>query len=297
MKKIDHSTWRVSLHGGHSSKFCDHAGSTLEEIIEAAIAAGYHTFGVAEHAPRVEAHRLYAEEQAMGWTVDTLEELFAEYASTLTRLAEQYAGKITILKGFEVEVVPEESYVEVMQGYRQRYGFDYVVGSVHWVAGEIIDYTRTHFEQAMAACGDLEGLAVRYYETVADMVRRLQPEIVGHLDLIRRYAPDEASVGTPAIRRAALNALDVIAASGAILDVNTAGYRKGLGRPYPAAWLVTEAHARQIPFCFGDDSHRVSEVGAGIDEARQYLLANGVTSITVLTREEDGVGRKKIPLQ
>jgi len=43
--------WRVSLHGGHSGEYCDHAEATLREMLEAAVQYGYQTFGVSEHAP------------------------------------------------------------------------------------------------------------------------------------------------------------------------------------------------------------------------------------------------------
>ena len=297
MSRDKSAPWRVSLHGGHSSAFCDHAGSTLRDIVEAAIAFGYHTFGIAEHAPRVEAHRLYAEEIEMGWDIATLDRLFAEYAATLDALLTEYAGRITLLKGFEAEVVPEDRYAEVMLGYRERYGFEYLVGSVHWAGGFIIDYTREQFERAVAAYGGLEGLALRYYETVADMVCRLKPEVVAHIDLIRKYAPDEASVSTPAVRRAAITSLEAIRAHNAILDVNTSAFRNGLACPYPAPWLVEAAQALDVPCCFGDDSHHAGHVGAGIEQAREYLLELGVETITVLAREEDGLRRERIPLR
>ena len=46
-----------------------------------------------------------------------------------------------------------------------------------------------------------------------------------------------------------------------------------------------------IGFCFGDDSHGPAQVGARIDDARDYLLANGVGEVTVLTRTENS-GRR-----
>ena len=82
-----------------------------------------------------------------------------------------------------------------------------------------------------------------------------------------------------------------------ILDLNTAGYRKGLGVPYPAPWLVKRAHLLGIGFCFGDDSHSPADVGAGLEPARSYLLQNGVDHITTLTAEGRSLGRKKIPLE
>ncbi len=53
----------VSLHGGHSGEFCDHAEGSLREILDAAIDAGYHTFGVSEHAPRCEDRFTYPNER------------------------------------------------------------------------------------------------------------------------------------------------------------------------------------------------------------------------------------------
>ena len=88
----------------------------------------------------------------------------------------------------------------------------------------------------------------------------------------------------------------MVRAHGAILDLNTAGIRKGLGCPYPRPWLVREAHARAIPFCFGDDSHGPAQVGKDLDAAREYLLENGVTTITILTREQGRIVRKTVPL-
>lgn len=283
--------WKISLHGGHSSAYCDHAHSTLREMIDRAVDFGYHTFGITEHAPRVEPHRIFAEEAEMGWDVAHLEKIFGHYAAETCVLTGDYAGRIHLLRGFEAEVVPESRYADLMLGYLQRFSFDYLVGSVHWVNGHIIDYKQEDFEKALAMSGSLEKLAADYYAAVRDMTLRLRPQVVGHFDLIRRSAPDEASVSSPVARRAAMDALEAVRETGAILDVNTAGYRKGLGRPYPAPWIVEAARDLDIPFCFGDDSHRADEVGAGLAEARNYLLDLGIKSLLGLSRGTAGVER------
>ena len=290
--------WAVSLHGGHSGEFCDHGRGTLREVIEAAAACGYHTFGVTEHAPRVEPRYLYAEERALGWDVAKIVGDFEAYARALPRLAATFADRIALLRGFEIEVVPSDRYVSVMADLRARFEFDYIVGSVHWVDDVIIDYTKSEFDRAVAAHGGLEALAVRYFEVVAEMAAALKPEVVGHLDLLRKFAGEDAALETPAVRRAAAAALEAIGEYDGILDCNTVGLRKGLGTPYPAPWLVRLAHEEfGIGFCFGDDSHGPDEVGAGIAEARAYLLGHGVSEITYLAREGDGLARKTAPLE
>jgi len=283
--------WRVSLHGGHSNAYCDHASSTLEEMIEAAIAAGYHTFGVTEHAPRLDARFLYPEETALGWDVARIAANFERYAVDVHAIADRFEDRITILRGFETESAPAARYLDIMRDYRTRYPFDYMVGSIHYVDDFHIDGRMEDFERAVAHFGSFEALATRYYRVVAEMVDALQPQVVGHLDLIRKNAPAGAVLDSPAIREAVGAALESIRRHDAILDINTAGYRKGLGSPYPQPWIIREAHAMGIGLCFGDDSHAVHDVGAGLEAARLYLIDNGISTISVFRRAGGGMVR------
>ncbi len=294
--------WKVSLHGGHSGEFCDHAEGTLREILDAAVAFGYHTFGISEHAPRLGAQYLYDRELELGWDVAKIETDFARYRSLLPDLTAEYADRLIILRGFEAEVVPED-YARIMRGYREavlpngRPVFDYMVGSVHFIHGHSVDGPLRLFERAVASCGGLEPLAVEYYRQVAAMIEALRPDVVGHFDLIKlnamRYGAqagyDAALLQSPAVCAAALTALEAVRDHNCILDLNTAGWRKGLAEPYPGSAFVTLAHSMGIGFCFGDDSHRITEVGAGITQARQYLLDLGVPTITILTRNGNDI--------
>lgn len=288
--------WKVSLHGGHSGSYCDHASGTLREVLEAAVAAGYATFGVSEHAPRAGERFLYEEERKIGWDIARLEKNFEGYAKDLEALAPEFDGRLEVLRGFEIEVVPDDRYADLMLEYRRKFGFEYMVGSVHHVHETLIDGPVESFEHATDICGGLEALGVAYYRSVARMVEALRPEVVGHLDLIRKNAPDRDAVETPRIRDEALKTLDTIKTCNGILDLNTAGYRKGLGSPYPAAWLVRAASEMEIDFCFGDDSHGPADVGAGIEDARNYLLENGVTEITALARADGTLVHRKISI-
>ena len=287
--------WRSSLHGGHSGQFCDHAEGTLRDVIEAAIAAGFASYGISEHAPRYADHLLYDEERAMGWSVDTLIDLFDRYRDTLFELADEVSDRISILRGFEAEVVPGGEWLERMTALRDL-GFDYVVGSVHHVGERIIDGPVEEFRAAMATTGGLEELVVAYYRAVAEMVTGLGPDVVGHFDLIRKNGRHFGDVDSAAARDAATEALQAVAKAGAILDLNCAGFTKGLPTPYPAPHFVREAASLGIPFCLGDDSHGPAQVGRDLERGRDYLLDLGVTSVTILERGANGVRRAVEPL-
>ncbi|HZP79993.1 MAG TPA: histidinol-phosphatase [Chthonomonadaceae bacterium] len=299
--------WMVSLHGGHSGEFCDHADGTLEEILEAAVAAGYRTFGVSEHVPRSQARFLYSEERQRGWDVAKITADFARYAAALPALVEAFADRLTVLRGFEAEVVPTAEYVSLMRGYREQMlpdgspAFDYFVGSVHYVDEIQIDGRIEQYRQAVEACGGPESLAVRYYETVVEMVEALRPDVVGHLDLIKKNLRDAGfgpkALETPRVHAAVERALEAVRAQDALLDLNTAGWRKGLGEPYPGPELVQKAARMGIAFCFGDDSHRTTDVGQGVAEARDYLRRLHVSTIEYLTREGDAIVRRQVSLE
>ena len=166
---------------------------------------------------------------------------------------------------------------------------------MHFLNDYNIDGPREYFEAAIASCGSLESLVMAYYAQMKTMAATLRPNIVAHFDLIKlnvlRHAGEPGYavdvLQSRKVETLAQEALEAIRDCNAILDLNTAGWRKGLGEPYPAPLWVKRAQELGIPFCFGDDSHRVSQIGAGIVEARQYLLALGVNTITVLTREGD----------
>lgn len=301
MRRSPKAEWKISLHGGHSSEFCEHAEGSLREILEAAYQAGYNVFGVAEHMPRVEARFLYPKEIEWGWTPQTLEANFERYAHTITQLADEFADRLTVLRGFEIEVVPQDRYGELVNHYRRKYRFDYIVGSVHYLHDASIDgYSEKDFLETMAQVGGMEAVAVQYYHTVAEMAQAVRPEVIGHLDLVRLKATRLGladQVATERVRKAVEDALEVIRAVGSRVEVNTSALRKGLDQPYPADWIVQMGARMGVMFCIGDDSHRPAQVGFGLEEARLHLLRNGVREVHFLTRENGQIVPTSAPLE
>lgn len=170
-------------------------------------------------------------------TADSLHQLFHDYYREATRLQKAYSGQIKLLVGLEIDWIRPSSkeFVEVLLG---KYQFDLFVGSVHHVHTIPIDYSREKYLCARKKSGDTEErLFEDYFDLQYEMLKALKPPVVGHLDLIRLLSDDRdgSFARYPGVWQRILKNLDLIVEYGGIVELNSAGLRKGLSEPYPKA--------------------------------------------------------------
>ncbi len=240
---------KIDLHN-HTTR-CNHAEGTVEAYIERAIDLGIDIYGFSEHAPMDfdEGYRVSFDDMAA-------------YESDIRRARETYADRIDIRLGYEVDWLPGHMDDRVLNA-----GVDFLIGSVHFIDKWGFDNPEFIGEWHER---DVDTVWRDYFEAVTAMVRSGHFDIVGHLDLIKLFG----DWPTTDVRALARPALEAIADSGMVLEINTAGLRKPVGELYPARPLLEEAHALKIPVTFGSDAHAPGQVGAGLEEA--YALARAV---------------------
>jgi histidinol-phosphatase (PHP family) len=105
-------------------------------------------------------------------------------------------------------------------------------------------------------------------------------DVMGHIDHVKKFGhpPRDGE----AVAAAATRALRAIAAAGAALELNTAGWRKPVDEAYPSAALLAEAAGLGIPLTFGSDAHRPEQVGAEFGRAATLAKAAGYRAVTRL---------------
>lgn len=268
------STSLVSVHGGHSGEFCSHAHDRLDEVVHAYWARGFAWVGLTEHMPAAREDLLPPEERAAGLDAAATQERFRAYSARARELQREYAGRIQVLVGFESEA--HSGYEDFMAAWVSELEPDYIVGSVHHVHDLVIDATPELYAECAELSGGLIGLYCDYFDLQYEMLDRLHPEVVGHLDLIRlldpRY-PEHLSL--PEVWRRIERNLDRIAEQGTILDVNVRALSKGQPEPYPSRPILEAARRRGILVATGDDSHGVEGVGAHCEEGVRLLAEMG----------------------
>jgi histidinol-phosphatase (PHP family) len=280
-----------SYHGGHSGEFCNHAKSGLEEVVDTAIKRGFTHYGLSEHCPRYREADLYPGEEALG--VTGLIEAFDGYVKKAFELREARAGQIELLVGFETETLPPEGWLEAMTMLRDAHPFDYVVGSVHDICGRWLDYSAGDAAALAADLGGPEELRLAYFDQVTYMIERLKPDIVAHLDLVRKYEATGFEFSDRVVR-AIDRTLEAIKANGAVLDINCAAFRNGYGPVYPLPQILERAQGMGIPVTLGDDSHGVETVGVGLDHSLAAIAEAGYRTVAYLTRAE---GWREAPIE
>lgn len=283
-----------SYHGGHSGEFCGHAKGRLADVVQAAIDRGFTTYGLSEHCPRYQAEHLYPEESHL--TTAALSERFRSYVSTAQDLRERCTGRLELLVGFETEALPEGSWAAKMRELRASAPFDYVVGSVHSVGELWIDFTPEMTARAALASGGFEPLRCAYFERVAELVTELEPEVVGHVDLIRRFEAPDFEFSAQALRHAE-RALEAARAVGAAIEVNAAPFRRGFGPVYPGPQILRRACEMEVPVTLGDDSHGPDGVGVGLDACLRAIQVAGYREVHYLTREDGELVLATAPLE
>ena len=269
MSKVMADFMRSSVHC-HST-LCD-GKNTLQEMASAACAQGLTTLGFTGHS-----HTPIDREYCMSPRRTAL------YKATIAKLKAEYKGKVDILCGIEWDQFSED----------KRVGYDYWIGSVHYLHGSVsgkyyeIDFRKQDLQTCIDTDFGGDGLAAveAYYASVAQ-VAALRPDILGHLDLIKKLNRDGAffDESSPRYHAAAMGALEAARDAGCLLEVNTGavfrGYRDDF---YPSDWLLQEWRRMDGKVIITADAHSVDCLTFGYEEAARQIKAAGFASVQVLT--------------
>ena len=264
---------RASYHT--HSHYCDGQGQ-IAEVIEAAIDAGLSEVGISSHAPLP---------FATDWTMPP--ESLAHYVDEVHQLQEGYGDRINVLLGAEIDFIPGAEFVTYQERAIFPLGFDYFVGSVHFLGRQnpprSFDGTEQEFREILNEEyeGDIAAMVIDYYHRMSQVPSIPGVKIVGHLDLIKRWnaAHTYFTGEEPWYVAAVEEVLYAISASSRIVELNTAGWRKGLGEPYPSRSILARCRDLGIPVTVNSDAHTPDDVVAGFDQARALLAEIGIVPV------------------
>jgi histidinol-phosphatase (PHP family) len=237
---------------------------------EAASDRGIAELGVSEH--------IYRFKQALDvWT----HPFWREYAvDDLDRYCDFVREHTDLRLGIEADFVPgaEDRTANLLQAR----DFDYVVGSVHFLADRALDMDE---HSVWDGSQSPERIWSRYFATLAEAARSGLFDILAHPDLVKVWGAERPRPQGD-LRRYYEPAVQAIAESGITVEVSTAGLRKRAQEIYPAPAFLVMCVEAGASFALSSDAHRPEEVGAGYERALELLREVGVSELCVFDHRE-----------
>ncbi len=255
----------------HSS-FSGDAHIPMEEMIQQGIQTGLTTMCFTEHMDMDYPPPNGTSENIFLVNTDS-------YLYDLLHFREKYRDKIKLLFGIELgiqaHIIPE------LEHYIESYPFDFVIASSH-LCGGVDPYFSAYYE------GKSEWTSYhQYFESILENVKSFSNfDVYGHLDYIVRYGPNKNKFYTYEDHKDVIDEiLRILIRGGKGIELNTGGYKYGLGVPNPCPEILkryNELGGKIITI--GSDAHTPEYIGSYFNEAREVLLACGFTHYTTFEK-------------
>ncbi|MBN2286979.1 MAG: histidinol-phosphatase HisJ [Tissierellales bacterium] len=258
--------------------YCDGI-DTAENMIRAAIKKRLKYYGVSSHGPVP---------FETDWTMK--QERLADYLEEIESLKQKYRDQIVVFIGLEIDYLPDLSTSFINKELLNK--LDYTIGSVHFLgkfrdgSPWTVDYNRDELAQGIKESfgGDVRLAVQTYYRYIASMCEAFKPDVVGHLDLIKKSNRNNYFFNEDDqwYQDAVLHCLMKIKQVGCIVEVNTGGKFRGYTEAYyPSDWILKTALQLEIPVTVSTDSHSTDAIDFEFEEACQKLKDIGFCKISV----------------
>jgi len=139
---------------------------------------------------------------------------------------------------------------------------DYIVGSVHHMAGIEMDTNTRTYGQCIDAYGSKKALYCAYFDAQYALMQAFKPSVIGHMDLVRIFDTQyKNTLVLPEVWEKIERNLAYVKKHNLILDYNLRALVKGQPEPYISTSILEKAIAMGVYMVPGDDSHGIAGVG------------------------------------
>lgn len=249
----------------HSSFSAD-SDAPMESMIKEGIRRGLTLMCFTEHMDRD-----YPGDPEHAFEVDTV-----AYYKELLRLKELYAGQAELRFGVELGLEPHLA--ERHRDYLARWPFDFVIGSSHLVDRQDPYYPAFYEGKEEAACYR------RYFDSVLENLAAFSDfDSYGHLDYVVRYGPNKNRFYSYSAYADVIDEiLRILIEKGIALELNTAGFKYGLGHPNPHEDVLRRY--RELggeKLTIGSDGHAPEHIAYDFPKVNELLKSCGFRYFTV----------------
>ena len=244
---------------------CGHAVGEPSEYVEQAMRAGLSEIGFSDHAP------LVSHEDAR-YTMNRGQ--LPLYHEMIERVQKKYKH-FTVKLGLEADYI--QGFEKETKGILDAYPYDFVIGSVHFIDNWAFD---SPDEKVKWKDKDIDTVYRDYYKLLRLSAQSGLFDIMGHVDLVKKFGHRAASDMTHEVRETA----GVFKKTGVALEINTSGLRKPVGEIYPSLSVLKIYQKAGVPITFSSDSHDPKDVGRDYDKAAALAKEAGYAEYLVFRK-------------
>ena len=255
------------------TQFSVDSEADINECIKRACSLGLAAYAITDHC---ECNRWYSEEHYPDETTYQYFDFgkdFENSVSAVTKLKEEYAGKIELICGTELGQATHD--YEVAERVVSDSRLDFVLGSMHQLPKTedfcFIDYSEYTLE-------GIYGLAERYFAEIYKLCKWGKFDVLAHLTYFMRYLKCKAGIDIDISRFDGIIAesFKLLIQNGKGIEINTSGIRQGFGATFPDLKYVKmyrELGGEIVSV--GSDSHTVNDIGANVADGAELAKAAG----------------------
>lgn len=204
---------------------------------------------------------------------------FDRYFSHMQNLREQYREKLNIGIGMEFGI--QSHLTAALPGLLEKYPFDFVIASTHFVDGKDPYYPAFFEGRRERDCYE------QYFREQYETLRLFSDyDTLGHMDYVVRYGPNKNLLYSYEAYAEFIDPiLRLLIENGKCLEVNTGGYKYGLGEPNPCVGILKryrELGGEQITI--GSDAHAPQHLCYDFRRLESLLTSLGFRYYTVFAQ-------------
>jgi histidinol-phosphatase (PHP family) len=182
--------------------------------------------------------------------------------------------------GIEADFIPGRE--DRMRGLLEEREWDYVVGSIHFLAEGALDYDKYDVWNSGRSA---DHVWRTYFTWLGELAATGMYDILAHPDLVKHWGP-ERPWPEKDLRFYYDLAMEQIAESGIAIEVSTAGLRKPVGEMYPSIPFLEMVADAGNPIALSSDAHVPEQVGFEYEQALELLDGLGFSQLAVFERRE-----------
>jgi len=242
--------------------------SGVGELYAQAARLGVDILGISDHLC------IYPGGGTSKWSMDP--SLTADYIADV--ISYRAKGRMEIRVGLEFDWF--ENHRDAIAPIVESLPLDYRIASVHHVERQRVEASADFWSGKSPE--ERDAVFAKYWGLVREMAGTRLFDIAAHLDLPKKHGFSPSSDLGGAVDAA----LDAIAASGMVVELNTSGYAKTCAEAYPSPEILKKCRARGIAVTLSSDGHRPENLLYEFARGLAALKDAGFTSVARFRERE-----------